>query len=403
MEKDKAMVETASKKTQAIDDDLKFSYFHLGMKSNDNENHWIEQCVLNPNKKTLLCLGGGGTIDARAANGNCNCFVDVLGLADEEKSELQLVSCYRPDYKKIRNIQQNPANLIKNINDDYKREILQKFMPFMAQRIDGKFERLTNECLAKNFRNIMIQAHCAGVDDLPKFTKIFKQAMTKLGYSPAVQKHALKQIICVTNNSQREFTDDLGFTIIHRYSLFAGQTSASYDGKYSHAYPLFINQKEVFEDKNGHNMAFIQMKPNEMFMVYDKIAKDIYDRAEYFDWNYSLQEVEHNEAFWMTNPEELTTVGKYQARLMAKLGRFWYNNRQEVPDVLHLLKRITDNSALQAQFRKAVNSGKKLKTEKNNLLVNHHILKSEWNKFKNQNIPALKSGIYKLLSDKYKE
>ena len=377
-------------------------FFRLGMKSKDNEKHWIEQFTLNPNKKTLLCLGGGGTKDARAANGNCNSFVNVLGLSGDEKNELQIVSCYRPNYEKIKHLRQTASDVIAKADNDYNREILQKFLPFMAYKIDGKFERYTNERLAQNFRNIMIQAHCAGVDDLPRFTKIFKQTMTKLGYTQSAQENALKQIICVTNNSQREFKDNPEFTTIHRYSVFAGQTSNTYEKKYSSDYPLFAGQKEVFENKNGNNMAFIQIKNNEMLMLYDKIAKDVYDRAEYFEWNYSLKEVEHNEAFWMTDHEELTAVGKYQARLMEKLGRFWYHNTESVPDVLRLMRRITNKSALQAPFRKAVAFGKKLKIEKKNMLINHHILKSEWNKFKNPNIPAPKTGVYKLLSEKCK-
>lgn len=377
------------------------SYYRLGVKNLNNDTHWEEDFTLDPKKKTLFCLGGGMTRDARAANGNGNAFVEVLGLSQEEKENVQIVSCYRPKNEKLQKLWQKFGGLNKQIERDYEREIRKKFMPFMAHKVDGMWERYTNRELEENFRNIMIQAHCAGANDLPYAARVLKKTMTKLGYSKAEQRDALRQIICITNSSQREFSDNLGFTSLHRYSVFAGQGSLVYDKDYSDGYPVFLG--DVFKKRDGQKMALIPMRPNEMMIVCDKILKDQYDREEYYFCNTSLKDIEHDEAYWITNEDELTIAGKYQARLMAKVGRFWYHNRDEVPNVLKLVQRVADTARLKAVCHKALTLGKELKLGKNSALINHHILKSAWNKFKKPVSRPPRTGVYKLLSDKYKD
>lgn len=377
------------------------SYYRLGVKTLNNETHWEENISLDPKKKTLLCLGGGGTRDARAANGNSNTFANVLGLSSEEKENMQLVSCYRPQNAWLQDLWQKFGGFAKQVQRDYEREIRKKFMPFMAHRVDGMWERYTNRELEENFRNIMIQAHCAGVNDLPYFANFFKKTMTKLGYSKQEQKNALRQIICITNSSQRDFSDDLGFTSLHRYSVFAGQPCATYEKKYSDAYPLFL--ADVFKKKNGRQMALIPMKANEMILVCDKILKDQYDGDTCYFLNTSLEDVEHDEAYWTTDKAELTAVGKYQARLMEKAGQFWYHNHEKVPNVLELMQKVADMAKLKTVCHKALTLGKELKLKKGSVLFNRHILKEVWNKFKNPDFKEQETGVYKLFSDKYKD
>lgn len=369
-----------------------FSYYRLGMRSKNNPEHWDEKCTLDPKKKTLLILGGVLTREAHLANGYSKFFLNILGLSSQEDN-IQLVSCYRPldtSLKYVwRKIQSN--GLKEQIESDYKREILQKFMPFMAQKVDGKFERYTNEELERNFRNIMIQTHCYGAEDLPYFNKIFEDTMTKLGYSARTQKNALKQIICVTNNSQCDLTDKLGFNTIHRYSTKDGQYNAKYEKEYSAEYPVFIQDHKAFADQKGNVVAFIEKKPNEMIMFFDKILKETYSDDE------------HNEAFLSSDEIIFTKVGKDQARLMIKIGKFWYNNHEQIPNVSDLIKKITEKTPLYAFCKKAFIFGKKLKSEKGSALFNHHIIDCAWNRYKGPNINISKTGVYKLLSDKYKE
>ena len=368
-----------------------FSYYRLGVKSQNNEEHWEEKCTLDPKKKTLLCLGGDQTKDARAANGNNNAFSAVLGLSPEQKNVMQLVSCYRPSNENLRFIWYKVKGFNKQRESDYKREILQKFMLFMAREVDGKFERLHPRELMENLGNIMIQAHCYGANDLLCINKVFRETMTKLGYSEELQKNALRQIICVTNNSQREITDNLDFSCIHRYSVKDGQFEPEYKTEESAEYPVFVQDYQAFADKKGNKAAFIETKPNEMIMVFDKVLAD------------QSKSDEHNSAFWTTNEDMLTQVGKYQARLMAKIGQTWYNKKSEMTDITTFLQKITEKSTLHTFVTKALAFGKKLKAEKKNMLVNHHILKSVWNKFKNPKIETPKTGVYRLLSKEYRE
>lgn len=367
-----------------------FSYYRLGTKSINNDIHWEEKVSLNPKKKTLLCLGGDQTKDSAKANGNINAFLGVLGLSTEEKANIQLVSCYRPYNSRLRYIWRMAKGFKQQIENDYKREILQKFIPFMARYNGEKWERLAPKELMENFRNIIIQTHCAGANDLPRFTEIFKQTMTKLGYSKDLQKNALKQIICITNNNQRELTDDLGFTTFHRYSVKDGQFEPEYKTMYSSEYPLFLQDDTKFVAQKGNAAALIETKQNEMIMAFDKILL------------YASRGEEHNEGFWVTEKLDLTTVGKYQSQLMGEIGKFWYHNDKEVPDVTDLIKKIAKEPHLRNFCNKALLSGKKIKSEKRSTLFNHHILKSEWNKFKSSDTDTPKTGIYKLLSEKYR-
>lgn len=368
-----------------------FSYYRLGVKSQNNDEHWEEKCTLNPKKKTLLCLGGDQTKDARAANGNTNAYAAILGLSQEEKDNMQLVACYRPNNLQLKYLWHVAGGFDKQLENDYKREILQKFMPFMARKVDGKFEGLIPKELTENFANIMIQAHCYGANDLPRINKVFRETMTKLGYSEELQKNALRQIICVTNNSQREMTDNLDFSCIHRYSVKDGQFEPEYKTEESAEYPVFVQDYQAFADKKGNKAAFIETKPNEMIMVYDKVL------------NGDSKKDEHNDAFWTAKEDMLTSVGKCQARLMAKIGQAWYDKKSEMTDISSFLQKITEKSTLHTFVTKALALGKKLKSEKKNALINHHILKSAWNKFKNPIIETPKTGVYKLLSKEYRE
>lgn len=96
--------------------------------------------------------------------------------------------------------------------NNIRNEILLKFMPFMAEKHNNSWERLPPQELLANFRNIMLVSHCYGANDLVSLSAILRQTMPRLGYSADMQKHALKQIVCITNNNWRDFSDKNGFT-----------------------------------------------------------------------------------------------------------------------------------------------------------------------------------------------
>ena len=370
-----------------IDSDF-YSFYRLGVKTKDTATHWQEGISLDPTKKTLICLGGDQTKDAQTANGNINVFFNVLGLSYEQKENIQLCSCYRPNCpRRLCRLLNQTGNTTQQVENDYRREILQRFMPFIAQVKDGKLERYSGEKLAENFRNIIIQAHCYGANDLPRFSQVFNETMSKVGYTDKEQKNAMRQIICITNNSQREFKDNLGFTTIHRYSVTDGQFEPEYKEEFSAGYPLFLEKHSEFSKKNGSKASFVSLRPNEMLMIFDKVL---------------TKGSEHNSGFWDTESEDLTTVGKKQADLMQRIGQFWYSNTAEITSVSELIKKASEGSSSAEFVKKSVAAGQKLSREQQSVLKNKHILKSAWNKFNSPDVAPEKTGIYKFLSAKYR-
>ena len=207
--------------------------------------------------------------------------------------------------------------------------------------------------------------------------------MTLLGYSQKEQKNALRQVICITNNSQREFRDNLDFTMIHRYSVKDGQFEPEYETKFSDGYPEFLKDIAEYTAQKGEKAAFVPMKNNEVLMVFDKVLID---------------GSEHNAGFWTTNENNLTEVGRKQALLMKNIGTFWYNNQKDLPDVVNLLEECSKQNGLEDFVQNSLQQGKKLKKSQQNVLENPLILKSAKNKFKSPDYEPEKTGIYKLLS-----
>lgn len=360
-----------------------FSYYKLGIKTQDTDTHWQEEVTLNPKKKTLICLGGDQTKDARSANGNINSFAKVIGLSPEQLDTIQMCSCYRPINMGISRLFRKTGGESKQINDDYSREILSKFMPFMAQIKDNKFVRYSGDEVANNFRNIMIQAHCAGANDLGKFSKVFNKTMTELGYKDKEISKAMQQIICITSNSQREFTDELGFTLIHRYSVKDGQFEPEYDENFSDGYPLMLQNHPNFIKREGKKSSFIKLKANEMLMVFDKVL---------------TKGNEHNDGFWTTDKDSLTPIGKQQAELMKQIGLFWYTNTNDISDVEDMIKISSQGKETEKFVIRSLDLGRKIKAEQRNPLKNHHILKKMKNQFNDPNYIPEEIGIFKALA-----
>ena len=364
-----------------------FSYYKIGMKSKDEPYHWTEKFTLDPKKKTLLCLGGDQTRTAKDANGNINTFSGVMGLTDEQLSEMQLCSCYRPSsmLMGIDSIVKKCGKVDERINEDYKREILSRFMPFMAKIEDGKFERYSAEELNQNFRNIIIQAHCYGANDLVKISDIFKDTLTQLGYSKEEISNAMQQVVCVTNNTQREFHDNTGFTVFHRYSVKDGQFEPEYDNRYSDDYPVFLRTHEQFSKKKGTKAAFVSLNSKEVLLVFDKVLN---------------VGSEHNDGFLTTKEENLTAIGREQSKLMKCIGRFWYKSGEMISDAKDFVKQAVVGTESEVFVTRALVEGKKIKAEQKNPLVNHNVLKKVWNEFNDKTIKPEKIGIFKALADR---
>ena len=364
--------------------------FKLGMKDRNRGNHWVENTALNPHKKAVLFFGGNGTHNASSANGYLNQVIDIFGLSDEQIGNIQLVSCYRQNYSDI------ITHYMQQLNDDfdydkfklqtYKQEILLKLMPFMAQKNgNNAWERIPPAQLYANFRNIMLMSHCYGSKDLCKVADILKQTMSKLGYSKDIQK-----IVCITNNTQREFNDHTGFTVFHRYSVFDGQDRKQYNEEYSTDYPVFLKQYLPFKQKRNAKAAFVKLNKNELLMVFSKVLK------------YHSGKDEHSAAFWTRDGKILTSVGKMQADVIKCVGQYWLNHNLPLNDAAEYMKRCVNNLKLRQKISAAFIAGYKLQRRKISPLYNPAIIAAAYQEYRHGLMSQNEHGAWKLLSDKAK-
>ena len=237
----------------------------------------------------------------------------------------------------------------------------------------------------------MLMSHCCGADDLVKMSSVLRQTMTELGYSADVQKQALKQIICITNNNWREFNDNNGFTVFHRYSVYDGQGYKAYKAQYSSDYPVFLEGYLPFRKFDGKKAAFVSIKKDEMLMVFDKILK------------YGGDESEHNTAFFTTDNKLLTHVGRLQAQLFKRMGQFWLQDNHSIRSAADFLRKSVEGTLLAKHVEKFMQNGKKLQKAKINPIHNPSIIKKEYKKYEQNMMLGDEHGAYKLLSDTAKK
>ena len=340
-----------------------FSYYRIGVKTDIITEHWAEEVKLNPHKKILLCLGGSATEDARAANGNINAMLDAFGFSGEECESIQLAACYRPTASSSLELAlrkyEVDCSTIKEEN--YQREVQRVFMPFMAQKHGQKYIPLSEKELFVRFRNIMLFTHCFGANDLPIIEKTLKNTMSELGYGKLVQKYALRQILCITNNNQREFSKDRSdMTIIHRYSVWDGQRSPQYNLTESADYGVFLNKYQPFYENKGSLSGLVNLRKNEVLFICDKVLKD---------------GDEHNYGFFTQDRQKLTNVGQWQAKIMQKIGKYWLKNKKAIPSASELiLQSVGKDVSLQRKIQHALIVGKKTQRAKINPIKNPAII-----------------------------
>ncbi len=367
----------------------------LGIKDRNHENHWQENAVLNPNKKTILFFGGSGTYDGKAANGYLNSVIDIFGMSGTQIADTQLVSAYRSIKHETLghyiSLTDNGFDIKEYKKQTYKKEILSKLMPFMAQQYNGAWERIPPQRLYANFRNLMLISHCYGTKDIYNVADILRQTLNKLGYSTDIQKHALSQIICITNNTQHDFSTKTGFTAYHRYSVFDGQWKKQYNKQYSDNYPVFLEDYPAFHQYKKSKTAFINLNKKEMLLVFNKVL------------HYQCGKDEHNSAFWTVDRKLLTSAGKMQAELIKSIGQHWFDDNSEITSAADFMKQSTQNLKLRQQISAAFINGLKLQKDKINPLHNHSILSSAYQKFKSMGFSPEKHGVWKLLSEQAKK
>lgn len=361
-----------------------YSYYRIGVKQTDESLN--NKQLLSPKKKTILFLGGDQTTDERKAIGNINLFIKSLELSSEQMANVQLCSCYRPINSVVTMILPIQKQRQQKIAD-FEREFIEKFLPFIADTSGQKPQRYSLSEAKSNLRNLMIIPHCYGSCDLKDFSILLHKKMMDLGYTPKEQNDIMKEAICLSNNSQQEFTDCLGFTAFHRYSVKDGQLDPDYELKYSCGYPLYLDECKEFSAGKGNKSAFIDINRQEILMAFDRIL---------------IGGAEHTHAFATINDDLLTEVGQKQAALIKNIGQFWYNNNDEVPSAKEIVAKCSTNKDLSLFSQKSFVVGREIAAATRNPLKNHHILKSIFNKYKAKDSDSLSQITFldKILSPK---
>lgn len=367
-------------------------FFVLGMKTQENKEHWTEKFILDPHKKTIICFGGDQTKDARGANGYINQFTKTFGFSDGQQQNMQMLSYYYNLPIDVLWTFRRAINFNDLIQDSYLREVLKVFMPFIANKTKSGWVKLPDTDLLNNMRNIMFATHCYGTEQQMKVTNALKQQMLSLGYKEDLVNNALKQILCITNNSQLEMTENMPTTTLQRYSVADGQSDRDYDSKYSNSYPVHLDTHPEFKKIKGEKSAFIQLKPNDIILSFDKVLKSTTAQGS---------GKEHNNAFFTIDKKQLTKVGQAQMELIRLIIQYWYNNHDEMPNAIDLLKKASKRTDLEIFVATSILNGEILKKEHNNPLRNPHSLEVAVNRFKNPDIEPEHTGIWKLLEKEH--
>ena len=369
-----------------------FSFIHIGMKTKGNEEHWTEDFELNPKKKTIICYGGDSTDTARGGNGNINAFVYSLGFTQEQKSNLQMLAHYCPKnnelYRRIRRYK--IINYEELRNNDYHREVAKVFMPFIAKKTEQGWKKLPQNELLENMSNILSTTHCFGTNEMVGISHAINEQMQKLGYKQSLINKALKQNLCITNNSRRDFRDNIQMTMIHRYSVCDGPGDEMYDKDYVNAYQTQLDENAEYSKIKGNKSSFINLNKQEVLMIFDKVLSS--ESTKY-------SHTEHNQAFFENSQNNLTDVGYKQMKLTQSVVQWWYNNHDEMPNAEDLIIQCGQNAGLEVWTSKSFVSGKLLQKEHNNPLKNPHVLTVAKNRFNNPDIEPEHTGIWKLLQD----
>ena len=369
-----------------------YSYIKFGMKTKDNDKHWTEDFILDPKKKTLIVYGGDGTTTARAGNGNINASANTLGLTSKQQDDVQTIACYYPKNNEILEgvVYGDIINYGECADNDLQRETLKLLHPFIAKKTEQGWKKLPQNELLENMRNIIITTHCHGAVEMVYFNRILHAEMLTLGYNEDLIDRALRQILCITNNSQRDFDDKMRMTTLHRYSVCNGQGEEMCNYGVKNSYPAHLNESEEFNKLEGNKSAFICLNKNEVMMAFDKILSDS---------DKSSNKKEHNEAFFTTDSRLLTDVGKKQMKLIQTITQWWYNNHDEVPNAEDLVRQCGQDAGLKAWTAKSFVAGKLLQRYHHNPLQNPHVLTVAKNRFNNPDIEPKHTGIWKLLQD----
>ncbi len=182
-------------------------------KTEANPEGWQEILQIPGDEVCVVCLGGDGTRNVRASNGNIKVFQEELSKAFGKKIPVYGVAYEfaKEDQNKARKMEyvrrrmiisskerEKIAAMNKGENPDmaYIDELYKRIIePRIA--INHGSERVGAEQAAINLRKVTFMAHCHGAFAALKLEDIMAEKMTALGYSAKEQALIQKQMLVV--------------------------------------------------------------------------------------------------------------------------------------------------------------------------------------------------------------
>ena len=282
----------------AVSTDL--AKYSFGVRDMQAPSHWREAPTdfsLLDNYKTIVIFPGSGSTEAKAANGMCKIFENML--PEELKGKVKICSLY---YEKQPNQYDSSVLRAQSFFDNY-------MVPLFATRDEnGDLHRMSAMKAAHNARKLIIGTHCYGSSILNGINRLTDELLTDLGYLAEERRVIQKQIYVVQHNNIEKDLDShkFNFTNLIRLSAVDERLDlrATYDGTFRHYVTttdlsdkdtLFFNMAEnadillvhrtVMAGRNGHNGGFWShqfkldgaLKEEEIFkLIFDEVTSTDY-------------------------------------------------------------------------------------------------------------------------------
>ena len=145
-----------------------------------NNYEIIDLDTYSADKPIVLVLGGNGTTDDRAANGNAKVVSSMLGIFNDDVD--------------ILSVNYNQALGEQYIINNCKELVSKLLIP----RVSFNGARIDIDKACKNMRNITVFAHCRGVDGvMRRLIPILDQELSNLQYNDIERKQIISQIFMI--------------------------------------------------------------------------------------------------------------------------------------------------------------------------------------------------------------
>lgn len=253
--------------------DQTLSEYHVGMRCNNADEHWIE---VSPDfsflgdKKSILILPGSGTNSAKEANGICKRVENMI--PSELRDDYHICSLY---YANSNTCRQPTVIRAEKLFNDY-------IVPLISTKDkNNDLHRIDSLKAAHNLRNLTIVTHCYGGYIMQEIDRLLDQTMADLAYSLAEIKFIHKQLFVVQHNN---IDDELGkndFGSSHLIRISQSDERVCYKDALNSSFCHYVGSSG-FSDEN---LMYVRLSENIRVLLADRITKD--------------GQKEHNGGYWL--------------------------------------------------------------------------------------------------------